>query len=392
MEKIMNLESRLEKAIPPHIYQRPPYKTASVLFKELKSRLGISDEDARDNLLTLNANENPYPPILDKHDDLKSGLNLYPPLQDVQLIKIFSRLFPIAPETILLCDGVDAGIGWLVRALCEPFKDTILICPPTFPKYRTVAELHQVKVASIPLSRNDGRLGLDIDGILNVLDVSYQEQQPIKILFITTPNNPCGHAEDEDRLSEMLGRIEQNYPLTFVVLDRAYWGFYQTPASIPSAIEYPFLIQTFTVSKLYSLAGIRLGALSMHPKLIDFVIKLAPTDPISEATKKVALEALLPDKIQLYSARAQEIMIEREEFISKLKQLSFIQDILHSDANFIAFKIKDSTDFMKHLIENGILLRDVSHLIGEGYVRITLSTPENNKKILKIFDSYVAPQ
>ena len=384
----MNLENRLENAIPPHIYQRPPYKTASVLFKELKIKLGISDEDARDNLLTLNANENPYPPILDKHEDLKSDLNLYPPLQDAQLINLFSRLFPIAPETILLCDGVDAGLGWLVRSLCEPFKDTILICPPTFPKYRTVAELHQVNVAAVPLTRNNEKLELDIDGILAALDSSYQKQQPIKILFITTPNNPCGHAEDENKLSKMLERIDRDYPLTFIVLDRAYWGFYQVPSTILNSIDCSFLIQTFTVSKLYSLAGIRLGALSMNPKLIDYVIKLAPTDPISEATKKLALEALSPDKIPLYEARAQEIITERAKFISRVKTLPFIQDVLHSDANFIAFKVNDATDFMKHLIENGILLRDVSHLIGEGYVRITLSTPENNEKIIEIFESY----
>jgi len=383
----MDLTERLKKAIPPHIYNRPPYKTASVLLKELEVRLGIKDGGARDNLLTLNANENPYPPLLNDRD-FGIGLNVYPALQDDRVVNLFSRLFPVDPSTILLCDGVDAGLGWLVRSLCEPFKDQILVCPPTFPKYTTAAELHQVDSLSVPLNRTRAGIRLDTENTLSALDASYKQGKPIKMFFLPTPNNPCGHAEDETQITKLLDAIERHYPSTFVVLDRAYWGFYDSPASIQSQERYPFLIHAFTLSKQYSLAGIRLGAFSMHPKLIDFVIKLAPTDPVSEAAKKIALEALTPDKIPVYRERTQEIMGERNIFLQQLSRFPFVTDVLPSDANFIAFQVADATAFMKHLIEHRILIRDVSHLIGEDYLRITLSTPENNRKVLSVFETF----
>ena len=127
----------------------------------------------------LNANE--YPTAVEFQLSQQT-LNRYPECQPKAVIENYAQYAGVKPEQVLVSRGADDGIELLVRAFCEPGKDAILYCPPTYGMYSVSAETIGVECRTVPTLDN---WQLDLQGIADKID-------GVKVIYVCSPNNPTG--------------------------------------------------------------------------------------------------------------------------------------------------------------------------------------------------------
>jgi len=201
----------------------------------MKPYSSARDEFKGEAEIFLDANENPYP----------SGYNRYPdPLQ----WKIKEKLAPIknvSPEQIFLGNGSDEAIDLIIRAFCEPHKNSILITDPTYGMYAVCAEVNAAPLIKVELTRD---FDLDLDALFGAIT------DDTRIIFLCSPNNPTGNLLSRDKIFKVLDRFQG-----IVVIDEAYIDFTTSESFTQLLPLYPNLVVLQTFSKAWGLAGLRLG-------------------------------------------------------------------------------------------------------------------------------------
>ena len=184
----------------------------------------------------LDANENAHgSPLVD--DDFSR----YPDPSHSELRKRLGTLNRISSENIFVGNGSDEIIDLLIRVFCEPRKDTIIVCPPTYGMYEVSAATNDVEVLTVDL--ND-------DFTLNPKNINEVTTSLSKLLFICSPNNPSGNLIG----NETIKRIADDFP-GIVVVDEAYIEFSETDGFVPLLGETPNVVVTRTLSKAWGLGG-----------------------------------------------------------------------------------------------------------------------------------------
>jgi histidinol-phosphate aminotransferase len=323
-----------------------PYASARDEYKELK-----------DNVIFLDANENPF----------ETGLNRYPDPEQTLVKSELSKINNMASQNILLGNGSDEILDLIIRTFCEPNLDQIITLPPTYGMYQVLAEINAVNVIEIPLSE-----GFQPQ-VNNILKASNSKT---KILFLCSPNNPTGNSFTDLEVEELLNKFQG-----IVVLDEAYIDFSEQESWLNRLEEFPNLIVTQTFSKAYGLAGIRLGVCYASTEIISILNKIKPPYNVNSLTQFSVLERLKNlSEVQL---EIQQIKTERESLISELKNINFISKIYNSDANFVLVKVDNANLRYKQLIENGIVIRNRTNQLGcENCLRLTVGTKAENIKLI----------
>lgn len=157
----------------------------------------------------LNANE--YPTAVE-FQLTQQTLNRYPECQPKAVIENYAQYAGVKPEQVLVSRGADEGIELLIRAFCEPGKDAILYCPPTYGMYSVSAETIGVECRTVPTLDN---WQLDLQGISDKLD-------GIKVVYVCSPNNPTGQLINPQDFRTLL---ELTRGKAIVVADEAYIEF-----------------------------------------------------------------------------------------------------------------------------------------------------------------------
>ena len=162
------------------------------------------------------------------------------------MIENYAQYAGVKPEQVLVSRGADEGIELLIRAFCEPGKDAVMYCQPTYGMYSVSAETFGVACRNVQALDN---WQLDLQGIADNLD-------GVKVVFVCSPNNPTGqiiHPQDIRTLLEMTrGKA-------LVVADEAYIEFCPQATLAGWLEEYPHLVVLRTLSKAFALAGLRCG-------------------------------------------------------------------------------------------------------------------------------------
>lgn len=141
------------------------------------------ESDKSAEKIFLNANENPYElPGLE-------GFNRYPEPQPKSLAAAYANAYGVKPDQIVMTRGADEAIVILTKLFCEPHKDAVLTCPPTFGMYGVDAKAMPADVLEVPLRKTDGTFTLDQKAIVNA---TFTPGQNIKLIYICSPNNPTG--------------------------------------------------------------------------------------------------------------------------------------------------------------------------------------------------------
>jgi histidinol-phosphate aminotransferase len=344
----------LNKLIRENIKKLKPYSSARSEFSGMAS-------------VFLDANENAF------GSPLMKWYNRYPDPLQWEVKRKISTIKNIAAENILLGNGSDECIDLLIRAFCDPQKDNIIICPPTYGMYEVYAHINDVDVKEVPLLQN---FQLNLDGLEQAID------ENTKLIFLCSPNNPTGNSMEREDIEVVLNNFDG-----IVIIDEAYINFSHYRSFLSELKDYPNLVVMQTFSKAWGLAALRLGMNFASIEIIDILNKIKPPYNINLATQELALQAL--DHLDDVNTMIKETVKEREELVKDLVQLPSVQKVYPSDANFVLAKMTEATSIYNYLKEKGIIVRNRSNVIlCEDCLRITVGTPKENRQLLDALKNY----
>ncbi len=276
-----------------------------------------------------------------------------------------ARYFGVRSEELLLTNGGDDALRVFFDTFVEPGSG-ILICEPTFPMYRYYAEIYDARISIL---RYGSEMEFPLEGVIAAL-----RKKP-RVLFIANPNNPTGTLLQEQELR----RILKAGTHTAVVMDEAYAEFSGFSA-IPWIQKNPQLFVARTFSKVAGLAALRLGAVIACKESLTMVRRAMPPFPVNLAAL-VAMEAAVSDQPTM-QAYVQTVKRLRAWFAAELVKLNV--KTYASAGNFLLANFGPSGPALFQKLEKqGILLRERSKDIGPGFVRITVGTPSEMRRLLK---------
>jgi histidinol-phosphate aminotransferase len=277
-----------------------------------------------------------------------------------------ARYFRVRPEELLLANGADDALRAFFDAFVEQ-GSRILICEPTFPMYRYFAEIFG---ARIEVLRYTADMKFPLHNVIAAL-----RKKP-RVLFIANPNNPTGTLLEREAILKILKAATH----TAVAIDEAYAEFSRVTV-VPWIRRYPHLFVVRTFSKVAGLAGLRLGATLACSDSLDFLRRAMPPFPINVAALAAA-EAAVRDSKSMHRY-VNEINRLREWFGSALRRIGV--KTYPSAGNFLLADFGPrGPALFKRIERQGILLRDRSREIAPGFVRITIGTEPEMRKLLRL--------
>ncbi len=335
----------LQKITRPNIWNLKPYSCARDEFKGEAS-------------VYLDANESPY----------NGPYNRYPdPLQWAVKEKI-GALRGVRTEQIFLGVGSDEAIDLMYRAFCEPSVDNVVTIEPTYGMYGVCAGVNNVEYRAVKL-RED--FSFSADDLLAACDAH------TKLVWLCSPNNPTGNNLQVAEVIRVLDAFEG-----LVVVDEAYVDFSGEASWVERLRDYENLVVLQTFSKAWASAAVRLGMAFASEEIIAILNKIKYPYNVNILTQEHALKML--DNVDEVQNWVKVTLQERAYLVEELGKLACVLHIYPTDANFVLCRVVDANGTYKHLVEQGIIVRNRhSVTLCEGCLRITVGTREENEKLIE---------
>ncbi|CUU24589.1 histidinol-phosphate aminotransferase [Duffyella gerundensis] len=315
----------------------------------------------------LNANEFPLPVPFELS---QNTLNRYPECQPKLVIERYARYAGLQPDQVLVSRGADEGIELLMRAFCEPGKDAILFCPPTYGMYSVSAETIGIEYRTVAATDN---WQLNLPAIAEQLD-------GVKLVYMCSPNNPTGNLISADDIRQLL---EMTRGKALLIADEAYIEFCPQATLASWLAEYPHLVILRTLSKAFALAGLRCGFTLANPPVIDLLMKVIAPYPLSTPVADIAGQALSDDGITLMRQHVAQLNDNRQWLIDALRQCACVEQVFASETNYVLARFSDSPTIFKTLWDQGIILRDQNKQPGlAGCLRISIGTRDECERVI----------
>jgi histidinol-phosphate aminotransferase len=332
-----------------------------------------------DGLVKLDAMENPYglPQALQREIAeavSRVAINRYPDPTAPALVGRLRETMGIGPEyEILLGNGSDEIIHIIVQSVARRGA-VVLALRPSFVMFSAYAALAGLECVGV-LLRPD--FTLDTEAVLQAM-----ERHRPAVVFIAYPNNPSGNLFDGESVARIIGAAPG-----LVVIDEAYHAFARKTFMTRLA-EFPNLVVMRTLSKL-GLAGIRLGYAVGRPGWIREFDKVRSPYNVNSLTHVVAGRMLAHHDV--LEAQAHSIVAERKRLDAELRKFPRIT-VFPSDANFILVRVPDAAVVFEGMRRRGVLIKnlDTGVPLLDGCVRLTIGTPEENRRCLATFAESLA--
>lgn len=309
----------------------------------------------------LDANENPY----------NNGINRYPDPHQKALKARISEIKGISADSLFLGNGSDEAIDLVYRVFCVPGESNAVSIAPSYGMYEVAAEMNDAEFRKVQL-RPD--FSMDTEAMLSATD------SKTRLMFICSPNNPTGNSFPVEQVEDILERFSG-----MVVLDEAYIDFSVRPSLASLVNKYPNLIVLQTLSKAWGMAGLRIGLAIADPAVISLMSKVKYPYNINVVAQKMALMKL--DESAKDKAVA-EIAGQRFRLEKELRKCPEVKGIYSSDANFLLIRFDNSDEVYERLLAGGVIVRNRSKVSGcEGCLRITVGTPAENDRLLRLLAS-----
>jgi histidinol-phosphate aminotransferase len=350
---------RYVSAIQPYVPGKP--------VEELERELGIRDS------VKLASNENPLgpPPLVLKEiiNDLTNtkcslSLNRYPDGNGYYLKQALSRRLSVSEDEIILGNGSNEIIDIAARTFLQP-GDEAVMAHPSFVVYPMATQAQGATAIQIPLKKYTH----DLEAMADALTPG------TKIVFVANPNNPTGTMNTKAEFERFMKRIPEGI---LVVSDEAYCE-YVTKPDYPDSMKYLaqgkdiLILRTF--SKMYGLAGLRIGYGIGRKDIIGEMNKLRPPFNTSSIAQKAALWALQDEN---HIQRTREINEQGKTYL--YKELDSIgMKYVPTEANFIFMPLeRDAHTLYTILLKQGVIVRPM----GQHEIRVTIGLPEENKRFI----------
>ena len=292
----------------------------------------------------------------------QENLAVYPEYGDAK--EAIARYFQVTPEDFVFTNGTDEAIQVFINTYVDDGQEVIVL-KPAYAMYRFYAEVAGAKITEIPYEQP----GLEFP-LQELLDAITPETRAV---LIANPNNPTGTGASLNGLERILSRARK----AAVLIDEAYYEFSGVTA-LGEIGRLPNLFVCRTFSKVFGMAGMRLGCMFSHPANIAFLHKAQSPYSVNSLAV-LAAQAAVEDTgyIQNYVA---EVLAARELLCLGLEKLGV--PYIPSSANFVLARFgKRAIEIRDALRERAILVRDRSYE-APGCVRITVGTREQTRKLL----------
>ncbi|UPQ89533.1 histidinol-phosphate transaminase [Vibrio sinaloensis] len=347
--------SLAEKLAPENIKKLIPYQSAR--------RIGGTGR------LWLNANELETPLLF---QDNQSALHRYPDFLPNDIAVAYQAYCETSQPTLAV-RGADEAIDLLVRTFCQPGKDSITICSPTYAMYQFCAESMAIDVIDCPLQAPD--FSLDVDAVVCAAKRS-------NLVFLCSPNNPTGQLLDRDSIIAILEQTQQH---ALVVVDEAYIEFELGQSVVELIDHYPNLVVIRTLSKAFGLAAVRCGFIIAQPSVLDFIAKLIPPYPMPDSSAEIVLNALSPNGIAKVREHTQKLLATKQAFVDQIAHLDWIERVYPSATNFVLVRTEPGFPLFELLLEQGVVTRNQAHEPNlADCVRITIGSEASMNEVGKI--------
>ncbi|HJV82488.1 histidinol-phosphate transaminase [Noviherbaspirillum sp.] len=356
----------------------------NIIRPEVRALAAYHVPDAS-GFVKLDAMENPY--TLPEHLRAELGqrlsdvaMNRYPVPSYAELkAKICTGLGVPAGFDVILGNGSDELIS-IISVACAKPGAKVLAPTPGFVMYAMSAKFAGMEFIGVPLKSD---FALDKAAMLAAI-----AQHRPAITYLAYPNNPTGNLFNADDMVEIMRAVGDS---GIVVVDEAYQPFAQT-SFMPRLAEFGNLVVMRTVSKL-GLAGIRLGYMSASKALLAEFDKVRPPYNVNVLTQAAAEFVL--DHVDVLDAQAATLRAERTKLADALASLPGVE-VFPSAANFLLIRVKPkknhADDVFSALLDRKVLIKNVGkmHPLLESCLRITVSTPEENRLFLDALKASLA--
>lgn len=356
----MNEQGFLDALVPDYIRTIQPY-IPSRPDDVLKTMYGC------DRLYRLNNNENPLGPspatrrALDAFPAVRA--HQYPSGDAYHLRRALGERFGLDADQFVVGNGANEVISFVITAFCRE-GDNIVTADRTFAVYEWVATFNGLDARLTAMKD----YGFDAEALLDRVD------ERTKVVFVCNPNNPTGSLWSRAELLAFLDRIAGR---CMVVLDEAYVEFVD-PAVAPDGLSllarYPNLIVFRTFSKMFALAGLRIGYLAAAPDVAD-VIRRACIVYSVNAVAQVAAQASIEDADEWVERTRQHVQAARRRFVSGVEDLGW--PCVSGDGNFVMVRtpMNDALAY-RRLMTQGVMVRAMAGFRYPGWIRVTLGTTD----------------
>jgi histidinol-phosphate aminotransferase len=337
-------------------------------IEKLKPYSSAKDEYSGVANVLLDANENSL------GSPLVKWYNRYPDPYQKEIKEKLAIIKNIPASQIFLGNGSDEIIDLLFRTFCEPGKDNIIICPPTYPMYEVNANINNIGIKSAPLLP---------DFQLNVPHIEQLVDDNTKIIWICSPNNPTGNSLDRIDIETILNHFNG-----IVVVDEAYINFSKQKSFIQSLIDYPNLVVLQTLSKAWGLAGLRVGMCFASEAVVGYLNKVKAPYNISLVAQELVLKAL--DEVGQVNDMIQHLVDMRIALAEVIASMPYVEKVYPSDTNFLLVKIPNASKLYQYLCTQGIIVRDRSSLPNcADSIRITVGNEQENTLLVDAMAKWI---
>lgn len=357
---------------PDYVLGIQPYVPGKPI-EELERELGISDS------IKLASNENPVgpsPAALNVIRDSFRDINRYPDGAGYYLKKglaeKLSAVGPVSEDELILGNGSNELLDMAARTFLQD-GDEAVMAAPSFVVYATAVQSVGGKAIQVPLKNYTH----DLEAMTAAIT------SRTKMVFIANPNNPTGTINRKDEFDRMMEKVPED---VLVVLDEAYYEYVSAP-DYADSMKYlhseknVLILRTF--SKIYGLAGLRIGYGIAKKGILDDMNRLREPFNTNTMAQRASLAALNDLEHVTHSRNINET--GKRYLYKELSSLGI--KFVPTEANFVYIPIEKAVAVYESLMKMGVIIRPM----GPSAIRVTIGLPEENKRFVEAFKTVVGP-
>jgi histidinol-phosphate aminotransferase len=357
--------SQAEIAVSENILRLKPYVPGKPI-EEVQREYGLTD------IVKLASNENPLGPsarAVAAMREAAAHVALYPDASCYRLTQALAVHWRVAPENLILGNGSDEIIQFIGMAFLEP-GDEVLTATPSFVRYEAAATLNNASLIEVPL--RDFRFDLPA--------MAERLSPRTRVVFIANPNNPTGTIVMRTELERFLDRVPAR---ALVVMDEAYFEYADAP-EYPDGWEYVrqgrnvVVLRTF--SKIYGLAGLRVGYGMARPELIRYLHQVREPFNVNSLAQAAAIASLEdPEQVE----RSRQVNREGKAALTTAFDAMGLPHV-PTEANFVLVDVKrNCREVFEGLLRRGVIVRTGDIFALPTHLRVTIGTAEQNERLLQ---------
>jgi len=348
--------------------------TPGLRVPEVVRRHGVPAE----RVAKLASAENPLGPSPRAVEAIKNALNelsLYPDWRAENLREAIAQYNHIKTDQVIVGCGETELMSFFIRAFSEQ-DDEILFPIPTFPIYEQASLVERRRPVSVPMNEH---FQIEPESLLEAVT------EKTRLLILTSPNNPLSTTIEREKIRYIFDHLS---PRVLVLLDEAYGDYAEDGSRVDLLSLYPNLVVLRTFSKIYGLAGLRVGYGMGHEVVARALLKVKPAWNMGNLAAYGAAAAL--EDREHYEKTRNLIHENRDYLINKLSEFSKVSVVMKPQANFVCIRILDpaltSTHVFEGLLRGGVIVKDCSVSykgLGNRFIRVDVNSKEKMDQFLE---------